>query len=110
VAILSLLVIKLPICCVVDVALKVRTSEKVLDDIARVPIPNVVPRSLPLGRTGCFGERTVILQVGVLPLDIANLDCIDLAMEISVVGDGRRVTVGNERGGTQFEELVDLSP
>ena len=30
-------------------------------------------------------------------------------MEILSVGDGRRVTVGNERGGPQLEEFVNLS-
>ena len=87
ITVLSLLAIEFFISCVVNVAFKIQAGKKVLDDVTRVPIPDVVARSLPLWRTSCFGEGAVILQVNIFPLYIAHLNRINLAMEISVVGD-----------------------
>ena len=84
-------------------------SEDVLDNIARVPIPNVVPHGFPLWGTGHFRRGTLILQGNALPLNIAHRDCVDLAMKIPVVGDGRGVAMGNERGSPQFKKVVNLS-
>lgn len=110
VAVLPPLAVEFLIGRIIDVALKVRTSKKVLDNLARVPVPDVVPRCLPFRRTGRLGERAIVLEASVLPLNISNLDRIDLTMEISVVDDGRRAAMGNERGCPQLEEVVNPSP
>ena len=73
-------------------------------------MPDVIPRCLPFWGTGCFWGRAVILEASILPLDISNIDHIDLAKEISVVGDGWRAAMGNERGSPQLKEFVDPSP
>jgi len=88
--------------------LKVRTSQDVLDNLMRVPVPNVVPRGLPLWMASRSGERALILEAGVLPPNVVELDRINLPVKIFVVGDRWQVAVRNERGGPQFEELVDL--
>ena len=98
VTVLLLLAIEFLISHIVNLAFKIRMSEEVFDDVARVPIPDVVAHSLPLWRTSRFGERAVILQVNTFPLDIAHLDRVNLAMEIPVVGNRRSVTMGNECG------------
>lgn len=61
ITILSLLAVELSIRRVVNVAFKIWTSKEVLDNVARVPIPDVIARGLPLWRTGCFGEGAMIL-------------------------------------------------
>jgi hypothetical protein len=110
VAILAPLVVKFLIWGVVDVALEVWSCEKILDDVARVPIPNFVPRGLPLGRASCFGGRTVVFQADALPADVAHLDCVDLTKEIPVVVNGGRAAMGDKCCSPKLEELVDLSP
>ena len=61
VAVLSLLTVEFLIWCIVDLALKIRTSKEVLDDVARIPVPDVVTCSLPLWETGCFREGAIVL-------------------------------------------------
>ena len=61
ITVLSLLAVEFLIWCVVNLALKIRMSEEVLDDIARIPVPDIITRSLPLRETGCFREGAVVL-------------------------------------------------
>lgn len=109
IAVLLLLAVEFLICRIVDVAFKIWTSKEVLNDFTRVPIPDVMVRGLPLWKTSRFGEGAVILQVNIFPPDIAHLNCVNLAMEIPVVGDGRQVTMGNKCGGPQLKKVVNLS-
>ena len=61
ITVLSLLAVEFLIWCVVDLALEIRTSEEVLDDVTRIPVPDVVAHGLPLRETGCFREGAVVL-------------------------------------------------
>ena len=84
-------------------------GQDILDDFMRVPIPNIIPCSLPLWRVNCVGEGTIVPEVCTFPLDIPKFNCVNLLMEISVIDDWWRVTVRNECGSPQFKELVNLS-
>ena len=108
IAVPSLLAIKLLICHVVNVTINVRIGQDILDDLTRVPMPNIILHGLPLRDASCSGERTFVLEATVFPLNVAKLDCIDLLVKILVIGDGWRVVVGNECGHPEFEEFVDL--
>lgn len=83
---------------VVDVAIEVRSCKDVLDNLARVPVPNLMDGSHPLRRTRCSGERLIIAELGTFPSNIAKLNGVDLTVEILMVGEGWGVMVGNERG------------
>ena len=89
-------------------AIEIRAREDVLDDFARVPVPNVVLHSLPLWMAGCRREGTLIFEVIVLPLNVAEADHIDLSMKIEVVRNGGRVIVRDQCCGPQFQDVVDL--
>lgn len=79
------------------------------DNIARVSIPYLVACGLPLGGPSCYRDGAIVLEAGILPLDTAELDCVNLLVKILMVGNGWRVPVGHERGGPQFEKLVNPS-
>ena len=96
VSVLPFLVIEFPIRDVVNMALKVWTCEDVLDDLARVPIPDVILCRLPFWMTSCPWEESFIFEVSMLPLNVAKVDRVDLSMEIEVVGDGDRVVMGDQ--------------
>ena len=108
VAVLLLYTVEFLIWHVVNVSLKVWTSEDVLDDFVRVPVPDIVLRRLPLSGASRFREGLLVPQGGIFPPDAAEFDCIDLLVKVFVVGDGWRVTVRNERCSPEFEELVNL--
>jgi hypothetical protein len=109
ITVLMFLTIKFLVCCVVDMALEIRTAENVLDRFARIPVPDVVLSSLPLWRVSDRGEWTLILEAGVIPLGITKCDGINLPVEISLVGDGWGVVVGTECGRPQLKKFVGLS-
>lgn len=88
--------------------LEVWTCEKILYHFARVSVPNIVLRSLPLWMACRSGEGAVILETRILPLDAAKLDPIDLPVKILMVHDGRGVVVRNKCGGPDFEKPVNL--
>ena len=90
-------------------AIKLWAGKNILDHLTRVPIPNVIFPRHPLRTAGHFGEGTIVFETGILPRNAAELDCVDLLVKILVVGDGWGVIVGDERGGPQFEELINLS-
>jgi hypothetical protein len=99
IAVLSLIFAEFLVHHVVDVAVEVRSGQYVLDHLARVSKPYLVHRGLPLWRPSCPRDRAVVLELGALPPNIANLDGINLVVEVSVVGEGWSVVVGNERCG-----------
>lgn len=109
VAVLSSLAVEFLVRHVVDVSLKVGTSENVFDHFARVPVPDVVLCGLPLHGASRFEERPLILKADIFPPDVAKLDCVNLPVEVFMVGDGWRVTVRNECCGPKLKELVNLS-
>lgn len=62
------------------------------------------------GGASCFRAGSLILEAGILPLNIANLDCVNLLVEVSLVDDRWRITMRNKCGSPQFQQLVNLSP
>ena len=84
-------------------AIKVRIGEDAPDHVAGVLEPKVILCSLPFWRASRFRGGAVVSERGVLPRDAAKVNCVYLVVEISVVGDGWRVPMGNERGGPEFE-------
>ena len=61
ITVLSLLTIEFLIWCIVDLALEIQMSEEVLDVVARILVPDIITRGLPLRETGCFREGAVVL-------------------------------------------------
>ena len=103
IAVLSLFITEFLICDVVDMAIEVWISEDAPDHVAGVPEPKVVLHSLPFWRANRFGGGPNVSEGGMLPRDAAKVNCIYLVVEISVVGDGWGVAVGNERRSPEFE-------
>jgi len=69
-------------------AIKIQACKDVLDDFARITVPNVVLRSLPLRMASCYREGPLVFKVIMLPLNIAKVDCVDLSIKINVVRNG----------------------
>ena len=110
VAVLSLITIELPVRRMVDMLLKVWTSKNVFDDLAWISVPDIIVCRLPFGGASCFRAGSLILEAGILPPNIANLDRVNLLVEVSLVDDRWRITMRNKCGSPQFQQLVNLSP
>ena len=77
---LLLLTIELLIGHIVNMAIEVWMCEDILDDLVRVPIPDVVLRSHPLWIMSCFWKRVFIFEASVFPLNTTKVNRVDLSM------------------------------
>jgi hypothetical protein len=93
---------------VVDMAVKVGVREDGVNDFTRVSEPNIIFRRLPFRGASRYRGGALVLEGDVFPLDITEFNCIDLSVEVVVVGDRWYVVVRNKCSGPNFEKSVDL--
>jgi len=81
-------IFKLPVCGVVNVAIKFRVGEDSLDHLARVVEPNFVFRSFPLWQVSGFGQWFIVTQRKAFPWNVPEWNGINLSEKIHMVGYG----------------------
>jgi hypothetical protein len=107
IAILSLPTLKVTVWAIINARGKLGVCEHVVDDLPRVTVPKVVVGLHPLWYRSTLGVQPLVLGSVGLPRDVSKSDCIDPGVEIFVIGDGGGVTVGDERGSPDVEQLVN---
>lgn len=107
VAVLSLATHKLAIGDVVNPINKFRVREDVVDDLARVAIPDPILGSHPFRRRPILWTKAVVLGGVRLPRYVAKLDFINHGMKFVVINDWCQLVVGDQRSAPDPEELVD---
>ena len=72
-------------------------------------MPDVVVRCFPFWGTSRFRDVSLVLETGVFPLSAAELDRVDLLVEVLMVDNWRRITMRNEHGSPELKQPVNLS-
>jgi hypothetical protein len=87
---------------------EVHVHQHAFDNIAWVPVPDIILLGHPLRGTGGPWKGAIVLEDFVFPLDITEMDGVKLLAKILMSGNGWSVIVGNECGGPKLEEPVSL--